>query len=269
MSLFHLVLLALVQGVTEFLPVSSSGHLVLLPLALGEQDQGLALDVAVHLGTLVAVMLYFRAEVGQALCGTLHLLTGRFSTPQARLALLLALASVPVVIAGAFLKLTGAVDALRSVAVIGWAMLGFGVLLWLADRRPGAQDEQGLAAWGWRDALVLGLWQVLALIPGTSRSGITMTGARFLGYSRPEAARISMLMSIPVIIASGVLLTGEALAEANWALIRQGGLAALMAFAAAYVSIAAMMAMLRRISFAPFVVYRVALGLVLLWVAYA
>ncbi len=266
MTLFHLFLLATVQGITEFLPISSSGHLILLPHLAGVPDQGLALDVAVHVGTLGAVMLYFRRDVAAAFAGLARLARGRADTPGARLALLLAAATVPVVLAGLALKLTGADAALRSVAVIGWTTLGFGIVLWLADQR--GREEHTLPRWTLRHALVLGLWQAVALIPGTSRSGIVITGARLLGYERHDAARISMLMSIPTIAASGVLLAGDVVAAADWALLRDGALAAAMAFVAALAALALMMRLLASVSFTPYVIYRVILGLALLWIAY-
>lgn len=267
MTLFHLFLLATVQGITEFLPISSSAHLILLPRLAGMPDQGLVLDVAVHVGTLAAVILYFRGDVSAAFVGLGRLARGRADTPGARLALLLCVATVPVVLAGLALKLTGAEAALRSVAVIGWATLVFGILLWLADTR--GREDRTLARWSLRHAVMLGLWQAVALIPGTSRSGIVITGARMLGYARHDAARISMLMSIPTIAASGVLLAGDVVAAADWALLQQGALAAAMAFVAALAALALMMRLLASVSFTPYVIYRVVLGVVLLWIAYA
>ena len=267
MSLWHLILLALIQGLTEFLPVSSSGHLVLLPNLTGLADQGQLLDVAVHVGTLAAVILYFWQDVRMGLLGVPRMLTGRIDTPGAKLAFLLMVATIPVVLVGLVLHLTGLDDAMRSVAVIGWTMLIFGIVLYWADQRgPQVKQAQG---WGLRDAVILGLWQAVALIPGTSRSGITITGARFLGYDRHAAARIAMLMSIPTIAASGVLLGADALVTANLAALRDGAIAAAFAFVAALLALALMMRLLRSVSFTPYVIYRVVLGVVLLWIAYA
>jgi len=267
MGLFHLILVAVIQGITEFLPISSSGHLILLPKLTGMQDQGLTIDVAVHVGTLGAVVLYFRKDVGLALAGLPHLLRGRTDSARARLALGLVIATIPAVIAGAVLHFTGLDAALRSVAVIGWTMLGFGLLLYWMDQR-GAQVKQA-KDWGLRDALIMGLWQVLALIPGTSRSGITITGARQLGYTREDGARIAMLMSIPVIMASGVLLALDVVKEADADLARDGAIAAAFAFAAALLALSLMMRLLRSVSFTPYVIYRVALGVILLGIAYS
>lgn len=266
MTLFHLVLVAVIQGITEFLPISSSGHLILLPALTGIPDQGQAVDVAVHVGSLGAVIAFFRRDVAMAAAGALRLVRGRVDTQGAFLALCLAVATVPVVIAGLVLHLTGLDQAMRSTAVIGWTMIGFGVLLWWADR--GAPAHRPAERWSLRHAVVLGLWQVLALIPGTSRSGIVITGARFLGYDRYGAAKLSMLMSIPTIAASGVLLGIDVVAEADAALARDAAVAALFAFVAALAALALMFRLLQSISFTPYVVYRVALGAVLLVIAY-
>ena len=265
MPLLHLLLVAVVQGVTEFLPVSSSGHLILLPALTGLADQGQAIDVAVHLGTLGAVMLYFRRDVATLWRGALQLARGRPSSKEAYLAACLLVATIPVILAGLALSASGLDDALRSAAVIGWATLAFGLVLWWADR-TGAQ-VRGAGDWTMRHALVMGLWQAVALIPGTSRSGITITGARRLGYERRDAARLAMLMSIPTILAAGALEAAEVVGHADTALLRDGAIGAAFSFGAALGALALMMRLLRTTSFLPYVVYRIALGLVLLaWV---
>lgn len=266
MTLLHLILVAVIQGVTEFLPVSSSGHLILLPALTGLRDQGLAIDVAVHVGTLGAVVVYFRRETWAAAVGATRLARGRVDTQGAWLALCLAVATVPVCAVGLVLSLTGLDDQLRSVAVIGWTMIVFGVLLWWADRT--GPEARGAAQWSLRHALWLGLWQAVALIPGTSRSGIVITGARTLGYDRHGAAKISMLMSIPTIAASGILLGTEVAVAADWALARDGLIAAALAFVSALVALALMFRLLRSVSFTPYVIYRLGLGVILLAIAY-
>lgn len=266
MDFFHLFILAAIQGLTEFLPVSSSAHLILLPSLTGLQDQGQVIDVAVHVGTLGAVILYFRRESLDAFAGLGHLATGRHQTQQARLAKLLIIATIPVVILGLILKLTGLSDALRSVAVIGWAMLGFGLVLYWADQK--GQATKARSDWTTKDAIIMGLWQALALIPGTSRSGATISGARALGYNREDAARIAMLMSIPTIIASGTLLGLEVVQTADLRTAKDSAIVALMSFTAALFALSIMMRLLKTISFTPYVIYRVILGVVLLWIAY-
>ncbi|AHM03422.1 Undecaprenyl-diphosphatase [Roseibacterium elongatum DSM 19469] len=267
MSLFHLFLVAVIQGITEFLPVSSSGHLILLPNLSSFEDQGQVIDVAVHAGTLGAVILYFWREVKLAILGIPRLLTGRLDTPGAKLAFLLVIATLPVVGVGLVLHATGASDLLRSVAVIGWAMIVFGIVLYWADQR-GSTVKQS-ADWTLRDAIVMGLWQAVALIPGTSRSGITITAGRLLGYDRESAARIAMLMSIPTITASALLLGAEVVATADMQMARDGAIAAAMSFVAAFAALAMMMRLLQSVSFTPYVIYRIVLGVVLLAIAYA
>ena len=267
MTTFHLLLIAVLQGVTEFLPISSSGHLILLPALTGLEDQGQVIDVAVHLGTLIAVMLYFWRDVGLALGGIPRLIYGRVDSPGAKLAFLLLVATVPVVIAGLLLKLTGLDDIMRgSVALIGLTMLGFGVVLLWSDK-TGATHKTA-ANWSLRHAVILGLWQALALIPGTSRSGICITGARHLGYGRTDATKLAMLMSIPTILASGTLLAAEVAATADYAIVKHAALAAVFAFLAALAALILMMRLLKTVSFTPYVIYRVILGLCLLVWAY-
>ncbi|TMV05517.1 undecaprenyl-diphosphate phosphatase [Ruegeria sediminis] len=267
MSLFQLILVAVIQGITEFLPISSSGHLILLPGLTGLGDQGQVIDVAVHIGTLGAVILYFWADVKEGLIGLPRALTGRIDTPGARLALGLIVATIPTVIAGAILHFTGLSDALRSVTVIGWTMLLFGLLLYWVDQR--GEQVKRTDDWGLRDALFMGLWQVLSLIPGTSRSGITITGSRQLGYRREDGARIAMLMSIPTIMASGILLGAEVAIETNGQVARDAGIAAAFAFVSGLLALSIMMRFLRTTSFTPYVIYRVILGLILLGIAYS
>lgn len=266
MPLFQLILLAMIQGITEFLPISSSGHLILLPQLTSLADQGQALDVAVHVGTLGAVILYFWRDVGHAAAGVPRLITGRLDTPGARLAFLLIVATIPAVVAGLVLKVTGLDDALRSAFVIGWTMLIFGIVLWWADQR-GAEVKEA-EDWTLREAWLMGLWQAVALIPGTSRSGITITGARFLGYKRTDAAKVAMLMSIPVILASAALLGVEVVQEGDLGRLSDLAVATLLAFGSALVALVLMMRLLRSVSFTPYVIYRVVLGLGLIWWAW-
>ena len=266
MTLLHLVIVALVQGITEFLPISSSGHLILVPYATGYEDQGQVIDVAVHVGTLGAVVLYFWADAKAALLGLPKALTGRRDNPGSHLAFLLIIATVPVVIAGLLLKLSGYNDALRSMTVIGWSTLIFGLILWWSDRS--GPTEKTDKDWSNKDAIIMGLWQILALIPGTSRSGITITGARRLGYTRHDAAKLAMLMSIPTIMASGALLGAEVIFTMNTQAAVDGTIAAILAFIAALGALHFMMRLLQSVSFTPYVIYRICLGVLLLGIAY-
>ncbi|MBA96540.1 MAG: undecaprenyl-diphosphate phosphatase [Sulfitobacter sp.] len=267
MTLFQLLLVAIIQGLTEFLPISSSGHLILLPTLTGGPDQGLAIDVAVHVGTLLAVVIYFRAEVLEATIGLGRLARGKVDTNGARTALLLIIATIPVLVAGLLFKVLGIEEALRSVAVIGWTMLIFGIVLYWADKT--GQEKLRTNDWNLRDAIWMGLAQTIALIPGTSRSGITITAARKLGYDRTSAATLSMLMSIPTILASGALLSLDVIGQADWQLAQDASIAAAFAFVAALVALTLMMRLLRSVSFTPYVIYRVILGIILLIYAYS
>lgn len=266
MSIFHLFLIAVIQGLTEFLPVSSSAHLILLPSLTRLADQGQIIDVAVHVGTLFAVMLYFRKEVLLAVSGVPRMLTGHIDTAGAKLAFLLTVGTVPVVLLGFVLKLTGLNITMRSIEVIGWAMLLFGILLYWTDQH--GTSEKSSQDWSLKDAVIMGLCQAIALVPGTSRSGITITAARKLGYGRQDAARLSMLMSIPTIFASGVFLGAEVIATSNISAARDGAIAAAFAFFAALLALTLMMRLLQKVSYTPYVVYRIILGSVLLWIAY-
>lgn len=259
-TVLQLAVLAVVQGVTEFLPISSSGHLVLVPAVTGWPDQGLVIDVAVHVGTLAAVIVHLRSDILGMLRGA-----AAGGPPGARRLLgLTALATVPVTVAGAVAFLHAG-SGFRSVAVIGWTTLAFGVLLYAADRLMPADVR--LDDLTWRKALLIGLAQILALVPGTSRAGVTMTAGRFLGLERAEAARFSMMLAVPAIAAAGAAAAWKLADSGSVPLVGEAAAAAAVAFVAALVAIRLMMAWLRRASFAPFAVYRVFLGAALLvWV---
>ena len=264
MPILHLVILAAVQGLTEFLPISSSGHLALVPEFLGWPDQGLVMDVAVHVGTLFAVLAYLYRDVGAMLSGIGRFLKGR-SDPGARLFMLLVIGTLPVVIAGYALHHYGT-EMLRSIVVIAWATLGFGILLWIADQV--GMTVRRIEHLGFFDVIIIGLAQCLALIPGTSRSWVTMTAARFIGMERIDAARFSMLLSIPVIIAAGTLSGIDIYKSGDVTLAADAFVAAGLAFIFALIAIVLMMSWLRRASFLPFVIYRIGLGMFLLAIAY-
>lgn len=259
----HAILLALIQGFTEFLPISSSAHLILPSVLLGWQDQGMAFDVAVHLGSLLAVIYYFRHEVVSLISAWLGSLRGKAATPESRLAWCIILATIPACIIGALFGGFIA-DFLRSGWVIAIATIVFGLFLWWADKR--AQHLKSEYQTGWRGAFFLGLAQAVALIPGTSRSGITLTAGLMLGLTRSAAARFSFLMSIPIIFlagshqAVGLLSSTAAL---SWSIM---GLGILVSFISALACIHLFLALLERIGVLPFVLYRLGLGAVLIWV---
>lgn len=262
MTLLQIIVLALVQGITEFLPISSSAHLILVPVVTGWPDQGLAFDVAVHVGTLAAVLFYFRREVRDLIFGWLQSLSGKHSEA-GRLAWYVIIGTIPAGLFGLFLS--GRFEAfLRSPLLIAATTIGFGLLLGWADRvnRP----ERGLPSLKLRDALVVGVAQAFALLPGTSRSGVTITAALFLRLTPQAAARFSFLLSIPIItLAGGVkaLELSQLSAAVDWAgLALAAGLSAI----SAWLCIALFLAAIERIGMLPFVVYRLLLGALLLGV---
>lgn len=261
MTLAQTILLALLQGLTEFLPISSSGHLILLPELVDWPDQGLAFDVAVHLGTLSAVVVYLRAELVAMTRGWFGGFATRRWDEDGQLAWWVLLGTVPVGLAG--LLLADQIEAhLRSAEVIAWTTLGFGLLLWVADRW--GRGQRSHRALSWRDVLLIGAAQALALVPGTSRSGITMTAGLFLGLSREGAARFSFLLSIPVIVLAGGLELIELLrdpAPVAWGMLAG---ATLIAALTALATIHLFLRWLERIGMAPFAIYRVLLGVLLL-----
>jgi len=266
MDFSTLVILALIQGITEFLPVSSSGHLILLPQLTGTEDQGQAMDVAVHVGTLLAVMLYFWRDMGSLFSGVFNILAGKLKTQNAKLVQLLILATIPVIIAGLILKITGLSDAMRDIRVIGWTMLIFGLVLYWSDvKNPATRTAE---SWSTRDAIIMGLWQAIALIPGTSRSGATITASRFLGFDRREGARLAMLMSIPTIMASGILIGADVYGNISAEQIKYLAIGAGLSFIAALLALGLMMKLLGSVNYTPYVIYRVILGIILLTISY-
>ncbi len=263
MTLIQIVVLAVIQGITEFLPVSSSGHLALTPILLGWRDQGLIIDVAVHVGTMGAVIIYLWRDVWTMLQGLARLAGGQVDDG-ARLAGLVLIASIPVIVAGFAVKLWLG-DALRTPAVIGWSFIGFGLLLYGGDRLGlTILKIEHMKSGG---ALMIGLAQVLALIPGASRAGVIITMARMMGFERRDAARFSMLLSIPAIAGAGTLAVLDLIESGDAALQADAVLAALLALVAALLAITVMMSWLRRASFTPFVYYRIAVGALILWFA--
>ncbi len=261
MDIVQLVVLAIVQGLTEFLPVSSSAHLILVPLVLRWPDQGLVFDIAVHLGTLIAVIAYFRTELVAMAFDWVRSLTGGGTSGNSRLAWWVILGTLPAVIIGYLFK--GMIETdLRSPWVIALATIGFGLLLWFADSKKSKSRNEYQLTLG--NVTLIGCFQALALIPGTSRSGITMTAGLLLGLSRESAARFSFLLSIPIILASGVLQILE-LSRSTQAVDWIALLAALVLSAvSAGLCIHLFLRLIERIGMLPFVIYRLLLGVVLI-----
>ena len=269
MPFVHILVLAAVQGITEFLPVSSSGHLILVPFFMGWSDQGRIMDVAVHIGTLLAVVIYFWRDLlamAHALGRSFRLVaTGRPLDKEFWLIVKLVVASLPAVGAGLFIE-TYFGDGMRSIEIIAWTTILFGILLYVADKM--FMTIRRMEHISFLGAFFIGLFQAIALIPGTSRSGITMTAARILGVERSDAARFSFLMAIPTILGAGLLEGYKLYRSGDMSLAQDAALAGALSFAFGFLAIAFMMAWLRRASFAPFVIYRLLLGALLMWIVY-
>jgi len=271
LTLLQIIVLAIVQGITEFLPISSSGHLIMIPLLTPWPDQGIMMDVGVHVGTLGAVILYFRKEVGRMFhaLGQMLLFRENYNKSERHLMLAVLLSTMPIIAFGGLASELGLNGTLRTIEVIGWSSIIFGILLYWYDTRSPVKTKMSELRFG--HALIIGLAQVLSLIPGTSRSGITMTAARGLGFSRTAAARFSMLMSIPTILAAAalqlinLLTTEQPHVSSSTELLWGAGLS----FISALIAIAALMKWLERSTMTPFVLYRIALGIGLLYFVYA
>ncbi|MBL4804102.1 MAG: undecaprenyl-diphosphate phosphatase [Alphaproteobacteria bacterium] len=268
MALFPLIILALVQGITEFLPISSSGHLILVHTLFGEDqswDNTKIMDVAVHVGTLLSVLLYFRKDVRVMGQGIVPLLTLRFEEKPARLNLHILIASIPVLAVGLALHILQP-SWLLLTEIVAWTTLIFGIVLWIADRKE--EKSKTLDDLNVKEALLIGLAQMLALIPGTSRSGITMTASRFLGYTRTESARFSLLLSIIAITGAGALGVKDVIQSGDAVLGMHVLIAVILSFVSGWVAIALMMKWLQKSTFTPFAIYRIILGAALLVILY-
>lgn len=264
LSPFQALVLAAVQGITEFLPISSSGHLILVPFFLKWPDQGLTFDIATHVGTLLAILVYFRRDVRDLIVGffTGQQLSSEGDFPPRQLAWMIVLATIPAGIVGLLLKDWIETQA-RSPQLIAGTTIFYGLLLGLADRVGKRERPIGDLHWG--AALMIGLAQALALVPGTSRSGATMTMALLLGFTRPAAARFSFLMTIPIYVLVAAK-QGKELLESGMTgseLVPMGiGLVA--SALVGYAVIAWLLKWLRNQSLTVFVVYRLLLGVVIL-----
>jgi len=254
------IALGILQGLGEFLPISSSGHLIVFPWLMGWPDSGLAFDVALHLGTLVAVFLAFwRDWVRMVTAGARGLLAGKpLSDPDARLLVFLAFASVPGALAGLLLD-EWAETVFRSPALVACTLAFFGVVLGLADRR--ARPGEDAAAFSLRDALLVGLAQAVAIVPGSSRSGVTITMALFLGHRRESAARFSFLLALPITLGAALVKVPDLFhSGAEPGPILAGMLAAAVS---GLLAIRVLLAYVRTRDYRPFVYYRVAFALLL------
>ena len=267
MGFFYISFLAIIQGITEFLPVSSSGHLLLIAQVFNKPEHNLQLDVAVHFGTLLAVVLFYRQDLYFLISGFYENIKRNFNHKDAIFFRLLVIATLPVILAGLFLKSTGLIYEIRSLKVVGYGMLFFGVILYLADKYNSKNRLK--TDWTQKDALIMGFWQALALIPGTSRSGNTISGGLFLGFSRGSCVNLSMIMSIPTILASTLFLSVDVIrvdfknTDATVLLS-----ATSMSFLAAILALTLLVRFVKNYNFTPFAIYRVILGTIIIYISY-
>jgi undecaprenyl-diphosphatase len=262
MTTVQIIVLAIVQGLTEFLPISSSGHLVLVPYLVEWTDQGLAFDVAVHFGSLLAVVLFFREDIAGLIRGGMQILGGDVQSPQANMALAIALGTIPAAAAG-LLFASWIEQNLRDPSIIVYTLAGYGILMALADRY--ARRDRAITQLKIRDALIIGTAQALALVPGTSRSGVTITAGRLLGFERQDAARFSFLLSAPVILLATVYKGGEMVLGDTPVAWDELALGVLVSAIVAYISIEFFMRFVTRIGLAPFAIYRLALAALIVY----
>lgn len=263
MDYIQVIILSILQGMTEFFPISSSAHLIFVPKLAGWEDQGLAFDVAVHIGTLIAVVLYFRKDLFRMIKEFLISLTTRKITPYARLMWCLCFATIPAGIAGLLFK-KHIETVLRSPVVIAFTTIGFGILLWLSFRW--GRQEKTESSISWKEALVIGCGQALALIPGTSRSGITLTAGLALGLKREDAARFSFLLSVPVIALAGLYETYTLFKDKSPLDIPVLSAGVLLSAISGIICIHVFLKLLQRVGVTPFVIYRILLGMLLFYV---
>ena len=263
----HIFLVSILQGLTEFLPISSSAHLIILPTIMAVKDQGIVIDISVHLGSLLALLVFFRKDSLNLVKGAYYIGKFNLRDREARLVLQLILATIPVLIVGLFFKINDITDLLRSIELIGWTMILFGVFLFFSDQFGNTKKRAN--NWNYRDSIIMGVFQVLALIPGVSRSGITISGARLLGYKKYDAIRLSVLMSIPTILASGALLIPGLLNGTNTVSLLELFVSFIVSFFSAMLALSILIKFLSALSFTPYIIYRIALGFFLLWQVYS
>lgn len=263
MSTLHLIILAIVQGITEFLPISSSAHLMLVPQVMGESDQGLMIDVGAHAGTLLAVVMIFWRETWQMTCGGIDILRGKWKSVNAMLTGNLLIATIPGAVAG-FAIITYKDTLMRHLPLIIVSNIIWATVLYFVDKyRP--QDKSISADLTWKKSLFVGLAQMIALVPGTSRSGITMTAGRYLGFTRLEAARFSFMMSIPITLGAVLAVLVELIeSHPGPEEIRQFAIVAGLSFVTALATIWFLMKWLKRFNYTPFVIYRLLLAAVMI-----
>ena len=265
MITFHIFFIAIIQGITEFLPISSSAHLIILPYLMKISDQGVIIDISAHLGSLLALIIFFKKDTTFLFRGLIQFFFLKTQKKEFFFFLKIGLATIPVVFFGIIFKIYRLDIVVRSVEIIGWMMIFFGVLLFYADKF--GKEKKSIEDLNFRDIAIIGLFQSFALFPGVSRSGITITGFRIFGYSKYDSIKISLLMSIPTIILSGFFISPEILEENNISVLAIL-VTFILSFFSAIIALNLMVKYIYKFGFTPYVVYRIILGLILLYIAY-
>lgn len=266
MNILQIIVLALVQGITEYLPISSEGHNILVPILFDWPDQGKLADAVINLGTLSATIVYFWRDV-MAMFRGLGDVARRETTRESRLVINVIIATIPILLFGFILEATHLIDHLRNALLVAMNAIVFGILLYVFDAY--GLMRRTIADMNWMTSLIIGCAQALALNPGTSRSGITMTAARGMGFVRSEAARFSFLISIPANAAASVFVIGKAVAKHEAAFTAPVVLTTVLTFFVGLLTIHFLMQLVKKVSFLPFAIYRVLLGFLLIGLIYS
>ena len=263
---FHIFFIAIVQGITEFLPISSSAHLIMIPYIIKVSDQGVLIDISVHLGSLLALIIFFKKESVILFKGLIQFFSLKLQKEEFLLLLKIIIATIPICLFGLIFKIYRLDIIVRSIELIGWTMIIFGIILFYADKL--GKEKKSLKNLSFRESLIIGFFQALALIPGVSRSGISITGFRIFGYNKYDAIKISLMMSIPTILLSAFFISPEILEEKNISII-EILIPFILSFITAFVTLKVMVRYVYVFGFSPYVIYRIFLGIILLSMAYS
>ncbi len=263
---FHIFFIAIIQGITEFLPISSSAHLIILPYLMKVSDQGVLIDISVHLGSLLALMLFFKKETIILYIGLIQFFSFKLQKEEFVLLLKIIVITIPICFFGLIFKIYRLDIMVRSIELIGWTMIIFGILLFYADKF--GKEEKTLKNLSFKETIIIGFFQVFALIPGVSRSGVSITGFRIFGYNKYDAIKISLLMSIPTILLSAFFISPEILEEKKINFLELF-IPFILSFITAILALKVMVKYIYVFGFTPYVLYRISLGLILLYIAYS
>ena len=263
---FHIFFIAIIQGITEFLPISSSAHLIIIPYIMKVSDQGVLIDISAHLGSLLALIIFFKKESVILFKGLVQFFSLKLQKEEFFLLLKIIIATIPICLFGLIFKIYRLDIIVRSIELIGWTMIIFGILLFYADKL--GKEKKSLKNLSFKESLFIGFFQALALVPGVSRSGISITGFRIFGYNKYEAIKISLIMSIPTILLSAFFISPEILEEKKISII-EILIPFILSFITAFVTLKLMVKYIYVFGFTPYIIYRIFLGLILLFLAYS